>query len=144
VTVLRRLLCAVGRRGAALLFFALLDFVYSYSLFNPAPELRNNPNMVFLRDLLPLSVWATLWAIVGVLCLRDAFRQNDKVGFAAAIAMKVMWGLVSVVGVFYGVPRAYVSATIWLCLAGWVAIISTWPEPPPMKLLLHRSAKPKE
>lgn len=141
---MRELLHAVGRRGAALLFFALLDMIYSYSLFNPAPEYRTNPSFKFFQDLLPLPAWGTLWGVVGLICLFNAFRSSDKVGFAAAIGIKVMWGLVYVVGAFYGLPRAYVSATIWLCLAGWVAIISTWPEPPPLKLLLGRPGKSKE
>lgn len=130
----------IGRRGASLLFFALLDIIYCISLLFPPKEAQTNPTFVFIKSVAPLGLWAALWAAAGILCLRDAFRASDKVGFAAAIAIKVLWGLLFIAGMFLHVERAYVSATIWLCLAGWVAIISSWPEPPPLKLLMNRSS----
>ncbi len=118
----------IGRRGAALLFFAFLDFVYSFGLFNPAPEVRRTPTVLFVESVLPLWVWAIMWLAAGICCLVDAFRRNDKVGFAAAIAIKTLWGLLFVVAMVAGLERAYLSAALWLVLAGWVGIIATWPE----------------
>ncbi len=118
----------IGRRGAALLFFAFLDFIYAYSLFNPAPEVRRTATVLFVEGLLPLWVWGAMWLAAGICCLTNAFRANDKVGFAAAIAIKTLWGLLFVVAMVAGLERAYVSAALWLVLAGWVGIIATWPE----------------
>lgn len=116
-----------------MLFFALLDIIYSYSLANPPPQARQNSGLLFIQSIAPLWAWSALWGVVGVVCLVNAFRISDRYGFAAAIGIKVLWGLVYVAGMFAGLDRAYVSATVWLCLAGWVAIISTWPEPPDLR-----------
>jgi hypothetical protein len=123
----------VGRRGAALLFFALLDIIYAFSLFSPPAEARRSPTLHYVAAVLPLRVWSVLWLGTGIVCLVNAFRVSDRVGFAAAIAIKMIWGMLFVGGVFVHLDRAYVSAAIWLCLAGWVAIISTWPEPPDLR-----------
>lgn len=128
-TTRRVLVCRIGRRGAALLFFAFLDVVYSLSLYFPAPAVKQTPSIAFVEAVAPLPMWATMWAIAAVLCFVSAFRTNDKVGFSAAILMKVLWGLLFVAASFAHIERAWVSAGIWLCLAGWVAIIASWPEP---------------
>lgn len=128
----------VGRRGSALLFFAFLDFVYSFSLWAPPVDAKKTASLKFIASVLPLPVWATLWAIAAVLCLIDAFRKKDKIGFAAAITIKVLWGWLFIIGgVAAHLERAYVSATVWLCLAAWVAIISGWPEPPIQRKRAH-------
>jgi len=118
----------VGRRGAALLFFALLDAVYAFSLFNPAPEVRQSPSVKFVATLLPLWAWGLMWAAAGVACLVGAFMKSDKWSFACAIGIKTLWGLIYLGAAFVGLERAYLSAAIWLCLAVWVAIIASWPE----------------
>ncbi len=118
----------VGRRGAALLFFALLDSIYAFSLFNPATEARRSGSVRFVGDLLPLWVWGLMWAAGGLACFVGAFMKSDKWSFAAAIMVKTMWGLLYLGAALVGLERAYLSATIWLCLALWVAIIAGWPE----------------
>jgi hypothetical protein len=123
--ILRR----IGRRGAALLFFAFLDLVYSLSLLSPPAEARNNPSFRYIAAIAPLKFWAVLWGIGFLACLFYAFRFSDRVGFAVAIAIKVLWGVLYLIGwMFFGLDRGYVSAAIWLSLAGWIAIISTWPD----------------
>lgn len=121
----------IGRRGAALLFFAFLDLVYCWSLLTPSAAARDSPSLRFIAGIAPLWVWAGLWGAVGLVCLCCAFLRRDQVGFTAAIAIKVMWGLLLVgaqaVG---GVDRGYVSAAVWLALALLVGLISGWPEPP--------------
>lgn len=121
----------VGHRGSALLFFSLLDFVYAYSLFVPPKEVVGQ--LSFIQDVAPLSWWGTLWTIVAVICLVNAFRTRDRWGFTAAMLIKVMWGALYVYGGILGVERAYLGAVIWLCLAGWVGIISSWPAPADME-----------
>lgn len=120
----------IGRRGAALLFFCLLDIVYGYSLLNPLPAERRAAAVRYIDSIAPLTFWGVLWFIAAALCGFFAFRLNDRIGFAAAVSIKMMWGLLFLGGAFVGIERAYVSAALWLCLAAWVAIIASWPEPP--------------
>lgn len=123
---LNRVWTALGRRGCALLFFAFLDFVYAFSLWAPAEP---SATLRWVAFVAPLKLWAVLWASVGLVCLIQAFRHNDKLAFACASALKVLWGVVAAIGaVVVHLPRGYVSAVLWLCLAGWIGIIATWPE----------------
>ncbi len=125
------LLRRIGRRGAALLFFAVLDLVYAFSLYFPAAEAKRSSSTRFLADVAPLPVWGTMWLLACFACAVNAFRVNDWTGFAAAISIKTLWGLLHLVGaLFLSIDRAWVSAAIWLCTAGWLGIISSWPEPP--------------
>lgn len=126
----RFLQCVIGRRGVALLFFALLDFVYAFSLVAPTADARQTENVRFLESIAPLPAFGALWFGVGLVCLGSAFRRQDRWGFAAAMFIKILWGAIFLIGAYEGVPRAFLAATIWLCLAGWIAVISTWPEPP--------------
>ncbi|MFB4275720.1 hypothetical protein ACBJ59_10545 [Nonomuraea sp. MTCD27] len=117
----------VGRRGAALLFFALLDIIYAASLTTAPP---NGPYL-FLDSLMPLSTWASIWACVGGLCAIQAFVVTDRVAFAAASALKVVWGLTQLLGWMFGeIPRGYVAAAVWLAFAAFVQVIAGWQEPP--------------
>jgi hypothetical protein len=119
----------VGRRGFALLFFAFLDFVYGFSLLNP-PKAGPGATLAFVDQVMPLSYWGVLWVGVGVVCLIGAFVRQDRWAFAAAMALKTLWGTVMFLGwALFSVDRGWVSAAIWLVFAVWVYIISTWPEP---------------
>lgn len=116
-----------------MLFFGLLDAVYAFSLFNPEASVRASAQLSFIQDVAPLSVWAAMWAFGAVICLACAFRDKDRWGFTVAMLIKVMWGALYVHGALAGVERAYLGAVIWLCLAGWVAVIASWPEPPELR-----------
>lgn len=126
----RRLGRRVGRRGTALLFFAMLDLIYAFSLAVPPARARQNPTTRFVDGIAPLECWATLWLAVGLICLAGAFAYRDRWAFAAAMALKVLWGVTMLLGwALLGLERGYVAAIIWLAMAGWVFVISTWPEP---------------
>lgn len=126
----RRLRARVGHRGAALLFFALLDLTYAGSLAWAPASVRSSPAYAFLTGFLPLWAWTALWAGVGLLCLVQAFQRADRAAFAAASLLKVGWGVLYVAAWLLDVvPRGYVSAVIWLALAGFVQVIASWPEP---------------
>lgn len=119
----------VGRRGAFLLFLALLDFVYGWSLVYPTPRSLNNPTSMFLVEVLPLGVWACVWLVVGAVCLVFAFSFRDAPGFAAAMALKSMWGLLFLIGwLVADVERGYLSAVVWLAFAGLIALVVPWPD----------------
>jgi hypothetical protein len=120
----------VGRRGSALLFFAVLDLIYGFSLYRPAPRAVATPAFVFVAGIAPLWAWAVLWWITGCLCLIGAFMRDDSLAWAAAMLIKVLWGAVFLFGwLVAGVERGWVSAAIWLCAAALVALLSSWPEP---------------
>jgi hypothetical protein len=125
-----RLRDRVGRRGAALLFFALLDTVYCTALLT-APR----PLTVFyawMNEILPLAVWAACWGVVGVICLCFAVAQRDTTAFMAAVALKVAWGLLAFFGWTSGtVPLGYLSAVIWLAFAAFVYLIAGGIPPAP-------------
>jgi hypothetical protein len=121
--VAERITSRVGRRGAALLFFVLLDLIYCYGLLTaPRPLV---PFYAWMDEILPLSVWAAYWGLVGLTCLWFAFRAYDTPAFMAAVGLKVGWGLLSFLGWIDGaVERGYVSAVIWLAFACFVFLIA--------------------
>ena len=128
----RRLTRRVGRRGTALLFFGFLAAAYAHGLAFPTPEARHNPSMVFLASIAPLWAWSLLWAVVGGLCFVQAFRIRDRLAFAAVAFLMTLFGLLATgAWLLAGVTRGYISAAIWLALAGWIGVIADWPEPPP-------------
>lgn len=119
----------IGRRGAALLFFALLDFVYATALLTAARPLT--PFYAWMDAIMPLSLWAACWALVGAVCLVYAFVLRDTVAFMAAVAIKVGWGLPALFGWLGGaVPLGYLSAIIWLSFAAFVYLIAGGIPPP--------------
>lgn len=128
VRLLARLRARIGRRGASLLFLALLDTVYGLGLVMLS-ELPRSHVYRFAGDVAPLGVWAALWFTVGAVCAVQALMLRDQVAFAAASALKVGWGGMIFLGWLMGdIPRGYVSAAIWGAFAAWVFIISGWIE----------------
>jgi hypothetical protein len=121
---MHRLWRRVGRRGVTLLFLALLDLLYPISLASQPAGSRTSFEVVA-----PWQVWAALWVLTGLLCAGQAFARKDRVAFAAAVAMKISWGSVALIGWVAGVaPRGWLSGLIWLTFAGFVAVVSTWTE----------------
>lgn len=121
----------VGRRGAALLWFGLLDVVFAFSLFEPQAEAQQAASTKFIADVLPLWVWGVAWLIPGILCLTLAFSTHrDKFAFTAAIAIKLVWGTLYLAGwLLVGLPRGWLGSVVWLSLAAFIAILAGWPEP---------------
>lgn len=125
----------VGRRGRVLLFFGSLDLIYAVSLSVPSEEARRTSLLVWAASIAPLWLWASTWGAVGVICLWQATRRRDQIGFTAATCLKVFWGLACLGGwLFGGVDRGYVSAAIFLGLAWLMArVLAPWPEPGDLK-----------
>jgi hypothetical protein len=126
-----RVLGRIGRRGSALLFFALVDAVYGWGLHTLPPVYAKSPAFSFYLRVLPLDAWAWWWAVTGLVCLVGAFAKNDWFAFAFAMLIKFAWGVVSLLAwiddkVYFG----YATAAIWLAFAGFVLVVAGWPEQP--------------
>jgi hypothetical protein len=114
----------LGHRGAFLLFLAVLDISYGYSLEATAAPQR-------LWDLfLPWEWWGGIWIAVGAVCAASAFLPADRVAFGAAAALKTGWAAVMAdVWLFQDVPRGWVSAVVFGCFALAILDVSSWPDP---------------
>jgi hypothetical protein len=140
VAVARKLLgmlCAVrrrvGHRGACLLFFAFLDLIYGTILICDDPSPRTA--LAYLANHWPpLDVWGVIWIGIGISCLAHAFVAQDSLGFVGAMALKFAWGAAHFWAFVDGAPRALAGTVIWIMATGLVFIISTWPEPPQLKV----------
>lgn len=125
LNTLRSLVIRIGRRGSYLLFLAILDFVYGYSLLAAV-----NPALQKVNLFLPLEAWGIAWLIVGVICLVQAFAKLDRVAFSLAVTIKALWGLAFVFswGFTTTAPLGWLSGVVWITFAIMTAIISYWPE----------------
>jgi hypothetical protein len=111
------------------LFFGGLDVVYAFSLAWPDPVTRSGSLFAWLAEVAPMVWWASVWLLVGLICLWQAFCRDDAIGYGAAVALKIGWGVVCLGGWLFGdVERGYVSAAIWLAAAFLVSVIAGWPE----------------
>jgi hypothetical protein len=118
----------VGRRGTALLAFAVLDVAYSLRLATA----RSAPQSLYswLHGPLPLWPWALPWLLVAGCCLAGASWGRDRVAFTAAIGIKVLWCCLYLCGWVLGeIDDGWVSAAIWGTFAIIVWLIAGWPEP---------------
>lgn len=126
---LRDLRQRLSQRGACLLLIAALDLIYAQGLACAPPETAATPTYVFLASILPLSVWAVIWATVGILCLVQAWGRRDRAAYVAATALKALWALLHLGAWAFGVlPRGYLPAAIWLLAAGFVMIVASVPK----------------
>lgn len=123
-----RLRRRIGRRGASLLFFALVYFVYATALVCAPPPPGGAG--AFLSTILPMGAWALPWAVSGLLCAVHAFTAEDRAGFTAASALSVGWSVLHLAGWALGeIPRGFVTAVVWLTFAAYAQVIAGWPEP---------------
>jgi hypothetical protein len=119
----------LGRRGSTLVLIALIDLTFGWYYLSTGPGDVRSAATLFLASVAPLWFWAALWAGVGVVCLQQAFGASDKIGFGCAVLLKVLWALLHLGGTLAGdLSRGYLNTVLWLVAAGWVYIISTWPE----------------
>ncbi|TYB45900.1 PAS domain S-box protein [Nonomuraea sp. PA05] len=126
---LTRVLHRIGRRGASLAFVGLLCLAIAASLAFPPAEQRASPGYTALAAIAPLGAWALAWCATGALCLVQMFLRSDRIAFAAATALLLLYGLVYLISTFNGDnPRGWVGAAVWLAFGGWIALIATWPE----------------
>lgn len=77
---------------------------------------------------MPATLWAVMWAGVGLVCLVHAFRKDDHVGFVAAIGVKIVWVIGAVAGSVAG-EVAPVGVLLWAFVAVIVWRISALADP---------------
>jgi len=107
-----------------LLFFALLDFVYCVGLMTrPRPYAGVYASAAHV---VPLWVWAYLWAAVGIILFVGAFsRGQDTWAFVAAMALKMLWGSLGFFAWINGDdPFGYLWAVVWFGFAYLVHTIA--------------------
>lgn len=120
----------VGRRGAFLLFLAVLDVLFGYSLI-VAPEAFRAVSLF-----LPYPVWGWIWIGVGAVCAVSSVLVRDRAAFTLAAAIKASWAAVMTeVWLNAGVPLGWRSVVFWAVFAVTVLIISSWPEYDPPRIL---------
>lgn len=113
----------IGKRGAALSFFVVLDFAFCFGLLEVPRPLSSF--YLWMDSIIPLTVWAAVWGITGLVCLVFMFLIHDTPAFMMAVGLKIGWGLLSLLGWVAGVAdRGYLSAVIWLGFAALVFLIA--------------------
>jgi hypothetical protein len=89
----RRLRSALGRRGAFLLVLGTGKTCWGIGMLvipQPNPE-----GLRLLTSLCPLSHWACLWIICGLITASSAFLRigRDRYGFVAALIPPTVWAI---------------------------------------------------
>lgn len=126
---LRALRSRLSQRGATLLLIGALDLIYAQGLAWVPVETAATPTYSFLAALLPLPVWAVVWALVGSLCLAQAWTVADRAAYVSAAGLKALWALLNLGAWAAGIlPRGYVSAALWLIAAAFVMIVASVPK----------------
>jgi hypothetical protein len=115
-----------GRRGAFLLFLAILDFSYGYALLTTSiAALRASPDL-----LLPMHTWGLIWIAAGAVCLSGVMARHDWPQFAAAATLKAAWAAVYAnIWINQHSANAWVSVVVWMAFALTVLVVASWPEP---------------
>jgi len=120
-----RLADRIGRRGSYLIFLALLDILYGYSILVQAGPLFKSVTL-FLPDV----VWGWIWIGIALICLQQAFVRLDRIGYIFATTIKFVWGTIMLYD-WLTMPldaRGWVAAVIWYAFGILTAIVSNWPE----------------
>lgn len=135
VRAVRRLARRAGRRGAFLLFLAVLDVSYGYALTAMAVgPLKRAPSY-----LLPVHAWGWIWIGTGAVVATGVLASRDWPQFTLEAALKATWGLLWVdLWIAQGVPGGWVSIVVWLSFAVTIILVGGWPEAPPPDPLLRR------
>ena len=122
---LMRLVYRIGRRGSYLIFLALLDLLYGYSIIAQAGPLFTQVNL-YLSD----DTWGFIWIAASAVIFFNAFLRMDRVGYVVATVLKFVWGTLMLAAWMFqpNDPRGWVAAVIWFAFGILTAIVANWPE----------------
>lgn len=135
----REVLRRIGRRKRALVLLLLgcIFVVNGWVLYDTADLMEKSPiarqSYAAHLDVLPAKVWACLFVVVGATSAVAGFvgRLPAWIGFAGLQALASFWGLLFIASYFqtnYG--RAWLGLLQWAMVAGVLAIIAGWEDPP--------------
>ena len=132
ISMLKNLGRRIGRRGSYLLFLAMLDILYGYSLIITD---RYGASRTKIDLLLSNKTWSVIWVVVGLICLWQAFVKLDRLAFIAEVNIMTTWGLIMFWSWAFTPtdPYGWISGTIFGGFAMLSAIVSFWPEQRPWK-----------
>lgn len=122
---IRSAVVRVGRRGSFLIFLAILNILYGYSLV-AIPR----PGPVSVNLILPSAVWGIVWIISGVVCFLESFVTLDRLAFTVAVLVQFLWGAAELFSWLTSAtnPYGWISAAIFLAFGLLTSIVSFWPE----------------
>lgn len=110
-----------GYRGAFLACLGVYDLFYGLYLAVGAP-IQHEP-------LIPEEAWGIVWMACGLFLMIGAFVRHDALFFAAAILIKLVWGLEFLrLDLLAHIPYDWVRCCYWLAFAGAIIVAAYWPE----------------
>lgn len=131
----------LGHRGLFLLLLGLVEIIYGAGLLtadgrNPRAEHWWPASAGGLGGL-PLNLWGTVWILIGSLCLLTAWTEADRIGYAAGVLLNCGWATFAVQRwLTVSEPGAWAPAAIYAGIAAGVFLVSGWPEPPKVPLVI--------
>lgn len=126
------------KRASVLLLLGAIFVLNGYVLYDTAGILARSPlaaqSYAAHLDVMPVKAWAWVFIVIGASSAAAGWsrRLPAWVGFAGLQALSAAWGLLFVASYFqtdYG--RAWLGALQWANVAGVLAIIAGWDDPPP-------------
>lgn len=128
----------LGYRGAVLVILGFVDLLFGFSLVDPTHDTLRTSAYQWRGQYAPAWVWGALWIAVGVVLFVGALSRHDEFPYAAAIGIKVLWGMLGLMSwAVGGVERGWVSTVAWGGFGLLIAVISSWPEPPRITVVME-------
>jgi len=122
-----------SRKRQALLFLAVMQATFTVSVVIRA---QIPPVELFLFDMIPLSVRATMWVVLAIVAASVAFTDLHSVGWVLLMAMPIIrvagysWSAVMMAvpgappGLLVSIPLTF----FWLGWVGLVWVLAGWPD----------------
>lgn len=129
----------IGFRGALLLVLGFFDLWYAATkMIWPDPVAANSQQNQLLAQVFPLDnmrtsmiAWGYLWVLAGLVLIVNAFRRDDRWGYATAIGIKLSWVGGNIYAWVHGLVGGGSTVGLWCVITGMIVIESLRPEPSP-------------
>ena len=122
----------LGRRGTALILFAVIFTIYGLALAGSDPK---RPGLGALAEVIPVRALAGLWVVAGLSGAVCALVRRTGVGFGVLMFMPLVWtasyGFTFLAWLTTGEGQslAWAGALVWLQIVAVLVLIAGWPEP---------------
>lgn len=112
------------RNGRRIMLISAAIFALSRALyFLPSESRPELPAAIqLLTFIVPIWVWIAAWSLVVVLCVRDLFRKQGRVGIGALIGMLFAWGAVYLLSYVVTVINEGFGSSEWATFAWYAGI----------------------